>query len=316
MLTYPPGGVPIMTWIFRAAIIQGIQQVYILALWYWGSFLTGQTPTGTPHGLWIANKVPVVLVITVPIALVLWSLGVISFIGLPDYYRQLPDKIPSFYKSLMRRHIVPWFLLMVVIQNYFLSAPYGRTWEFLFYSRAVPGWAILLLAIGFFVGLWCLLLWLFAYFTKTHPWIVPLFAIGLGAPRWAQMLWATSGIGLYLPWCGSAALGAIISRCLWLWLGLLDTVQGVGLGMVLLLTLTRQHVAATLMGAQFLGAVFTMLARATAPDKNGPGDVFPDFTAGAMPGLGKAWFWVVLGLQLVLPIGFFKFFRKEQVAKP
>ncbi|KAJ4412539.1 hypothetical protein N0V85_003674 [Neurospora sp. IMI 360204] len=311
------GGVPIMTWIFRAAIIQGIQQVYVIVLWYWGSLLTVQTPTGSAHdGVWIADKVPVVLVITVPIALILWSLGVISFIGLPDYYRQQPDTIPSFYKSLLRRHIVPWFLLMVVIQNYFLSAPYGRTWQFLFYSRAVPGWAILLLAIGFFVGLWCLLLWLFAYFTKTHPWIVPLFVIGLGAPRWAQMLWATSGIGLYLPWCGSVALSAIISRCLWLWLGLLDTVQGVGLGMVLLLTLTRQHVAATLIGAQFLGAVFTMLARATAPDKDGPGDVFPDFSAGAMPGLGRPWFWVVLGLQLILPIGFFKFFRKEQVAKP
>ncbi|KAK0612409.1 putative cell wall alpha-1, 3-glucan synthase [Bombardia bombarda] len=310
------GGVPIMTWIFRAAIIQGIQQVYLVVLWYWGSLITGQTPTGLLNGSFIANKVPVILVITVPIALVFWALGVISFIGLPDYYRQSPDKIPSFYMSLLRRHIVPWFFLTVVIQNYWLSTPYGRNWEFLFYSRVIPGWAVVLLALGFFIILWSLLLWMFAYFTKTHPWIVPMFAIGLGAPRWAQMLWGVSGIGLYLPWLGTAVLSSVITRCLWLWLGLLDTIQGVGLGMVLLLTLTRQHVAATLIGAQVLGAGFTILARLTAPHKNGPAEVFPDFSEGALPGLGKPFFWVCLILQLILPIGFFKFFRKEQVAKP
>ncbi|KAM7188404.1 hypothetical protein V8F33_010655 [Rhypophila sp. PSN 637] len=310
------GGVPIMTWIFRAAIIQGIQQAYLIALWYWGSMITGQTPTGLASGAFIANKVPVILVITVPIALIMWGLGVISFIGLPDYYRQSPDKIPSFYMSLLRRHIVPWFFLTVVIQNYFLSAPYGRNWEFLFYSKAVPAWGVVLLALGILIILWAVLLWVFAYFTKTHPWIVPLFAIGLGAPRWAQMLWGTSGIGLYLPWMGGVVASALMSRVLWLWLGLLDTIQGVGLGMVLLLTLTRQHVAATLIGAQVLGAAFTILARATAPNKDGPGDVFPDFSEGVGVCLAKPWFWIVLGLQLILPIGFFKFFRKEQVAKP
>ena len=86
--------------------------------------------------------------------------------------------------------------------------------------------------------------------------------------------------------------------------------------MVLLLTLTRQHVATTLIGAQTLGAVFTIFARAVGPNKEGPGDVFPDFTEGILPDLSKAWFWVALVLQFVLPIGFFKFFRKEQVAKP
>jgi alpha-1,3-glucan synthase len=240
----------------------------------------------------------------------------VSFIGLPDYYRQSPDKIPSFYASLMRRHIVPWFFLTVVIQNFFLSAPYGRNWEFLFYSRAIPSWSVILLAFAFFGVLWCLALWIFSKLSETHPWIVPLFAIGLGAPRWAQMLWGTSGIGLYLPWTHAAVASAVITRCLWLWLGLLDTIQGVGLGMVLLLTLTRQHVAATLIGAQTLGAAFTILARAVGPDRDGPGDVFPDFSEGIMPGFGKAWFWIALGLQLILPIGFFKFFRKEQVAKP
>ncbi|KAK3331221.1 putative cell wall alpha-1, 3-glucan synthase [Apodospora peruviana] len=310
------GGVPIMTWIFRAAIIQGIQQVYIVALWFWGTLITAQNPTALLNGALIANKVPVIVVITIPIALIMWGLGVVSFIGLPDYYRQSPDKIPSFYMSLLRRHIVPWFFLTVVIQNYFLSAPYGRNWEFLFYSKVLPYYAVILLAFGFLIVLWGILLWAFAYFSKTHPWIVPLFAIGLGAPRWAQMLWGTSGIGLYMPWLHNAVASALASRSLWLWLGLLDTIQGVGLGMVLLLTLTRQHVAATLIGAQALGAAFTILARATAPNKDGPGDVFPDFSEGVMPGIAKPWFWIALALQLILPVGFFKFFRKEQVAKP
>ncbi|KAK3367350.1 putative cell wall alpha-1, 3-glucan synthase [Lasiosphaeria ovina] len=310
------GGATIMTWIFRAAIIQGIQQVYLVALWYWGNLITGQTPTGLLNGATIGNKVPVVLVITVPIALIFWALGVISFIGLPDYYRQSPDKIPSFYMSLVRRHIVPWFFLTVIIQNYWLSTPYGRNWEFLFDTKYIPGYGVLLLALGFFVGLWAILLWVFSFFSKTHPWIVPLFGIGLGAPRWAQMLWGVSGIGLYLPWAGGAVGSAVLARCLWLWLGTLDAIQGVGLGMVLLLTLTRQHVAATLIGAQILGAGFTILARLTAPHKVLTDPVFPDFSEGVMPGIAKPFFWVALVLQLILPIGFFKFFRKEQVAKP
>lgn len=306
-----------MTWIFRAAVIQGIQQFYIVGLFYWGSLITGQMPTGTVTGNIASSPIPKMLVIAVPIALIAWALGLVSYVGLPDYYRQSPDKIPSFYGSLIRRRIVPWFFLTVAVQNFFLSAPYGRNWEFLFYSRAIPGWSAALLAFAFFGVLWGLGLWLFSRLSATHPWIVPLFATGLGAPRWAQMLWGTSGVGLYLPWvAGGAAASAVVSRCLWLWLGLLDAVQGVGLGMVLLLTLTRQHVAATLVGAQALGAAVTVLARAVGPDGVGPGDVFPDFSEGVMPGLGKPWFWVALALQLVLPLGFFKFFRKEQVAKP
>jgi len=228
----------------------------------------------------------------------------------------MPDTIPSFYMSLVRRHVIPWFFFYVIVQNYWLTTNYGRSWEFLFNSKVIPGPAALVLAIGFFAVFWSLLLWLFSFLSKTHPWIVPLFSIGLGAPRWAQMLWGTSGIGLYLPWLGTAVVSALGSRVLWLWLGLLDTVQGVGLGMVLLLTLTRQHVAATLIAAQVLGAVFTILARATAPHKVGPDGVFPDFSEGVLPGLSKPFFWVCLILQLILPIGFFKFFRKEQVSKP
>lgn len=310
------GGAPISIWIFRACIIQGIQQLYTVALWWWGSVIAEQNGSGTFNGKYIAGSVPVTLVVTIPIAIILWLIGIALFVGLPDYYRQGPGYIPSFYKSLLRRHVVPWFFLTVVIQNYWLSAPYGRNWQFLFSSKYVPGWSAVLLAILFFVVVWALLLWVFSRFSTTHPWLVPMFSVGLGAPRWAQMLWGTSGIGLYLPWLHNAVASALVSRALWLWLGVLDTIQGVGIGMVLLLTLTRQHVAATLIGAQVIGSVATILARATAPDKIGPGDVFPDFSEGVMPGIGKPWFWVALLMQLILPFGYFKFFRKEQVSKP
>ena len=86
--------------------------------------------------------------------------------------------------------------------------------------------------------------------------------------------------------------------------------------MILLQTLTRFHVAFTLVAAQVIGSVATILARATAPDKTGPGDVFPDFSLGVGAGLGKAWFWVALLCQVVVCGGFFVFFRKGQLFKP
>lgn len=42
------------------------------------------------------------------------------------------------------------------------------------------------------------------------------------------MLWSTSNIGAYLPWAGGPLASALVGRVLWLWLGVLDTVQGVG----------------------------------------------------------------------------------------
>ena len=46
------------------------------------------------------------------------------------------------------------------------------------------------------------------------------------------MLWGTSSLALYIPWAGKA--GPYLGICLWLWLGVLDAIQGVGLGMILL----------------------------------------------------------------------------------
>ena len=129
------------------------------------------------------------------------------------------------------------------------------------------------------------------------------------------MLWSTSSIGLYIPW-GGPAIGAALGRALWCWLGVLDAVQGVGFGMILLQTLTRVHIACTLVAAQVIGSVATIAARASAPNNVGPGTVFPNLGLDWWAGLQGAYFWVALVLQLTICVGFFAFFRKEQLSKP
>ncbi|KAG9187849.1 alpha-1,3-glucan synthase [Alternaria panax] len=305
------GGAPIKSWIFRACMIQGTQQLYITALFYWGSTLTNSSASNS------LTSSPKAAMITLPIAGFLFSIGALVATSLPSYYHQSPGKIPSFYKTLLRRRLVSWFFVMIVLQNYFLSTPYGRNWAYLWSSRAAPQWAVGLLVLAFFVVFWALFLFFFAKLSASHSWFLPIFAIGLGAPRWAQMLWGVSGIGNWVPWMpGGPVVGALAGRSLWLWLSLLDALQGVGFGMMLLQTLTRIHIAVSLVLAQILGTIVTMIAKASSPNANGPGDVFPDFSAGIVEGLRKPWFWIALAAQLIIPLGFFKFFRKEQLSKP
>ncbi|KAH0558454.1 hypothetical protein GP486_004889 [Trichoglossum hirsutum] len=309
------GGSPVKSWVYRACVIQGTQQAYVVALWYWGSTLTKNTAadlmgSSTITSSWIMTA------IAVPIAVFMWVVGYVIFTGMPDYYRQAPGKVPSFYASLFRRKIVGWFFITVLIQNYWLSAPYGRNWAYLWSSKHVAAWQIVLLVILFFGFVWAAFLWIFSILSKDHSWILPVFAIGLGSPRWCQMLWSCSNIGQYVPWAGGPIASALIGRSLWLWLGVLDALQGVGFGMILLQTLTRIHISFTLIAAQVLGSVATILARATAPNKIGPGDVFPDFSGGYREGFTKVWFWVALAFQIAICVGFFTFFRKEQLSKP
>ncbi|KAG8897345.1 Cell wall alpha-1,3-glucan synthase ags1, partial [Tulasnella sp. 403] len=252
-------------WSLRACIVQGSQQIWVAALWYWGSELNGAKP-GTAPPWWIV--------------LILWPLAIMSLVfayclqwGLPDYYRQVPPAVPNFLATLFRRKIVLWFLASEILRDYWLSGPYGRNWSFL-WSAPIPKAAILALIIVFFVIVWALLIGVLTYFAKTHTWLLPVFAVGLGAPRWCQMLWGTSSLALYIPWAGSA--GPYLGTSLWLWLGVLDAVQGVGLGMILLQTLSRLHVCATLAFAQLIGCICVAVARATAPNRIGPGSVFPD----------------------------------------
>ncbi|KAF3763907.1 family 5 glycosyltransferase [Cryphonectria parasitica EP155] len=307
------GGSTISSWIMRLALIQGVSQLYTIGLWAWGSAVSTAAADGDSES--IANS-PVLLAVCLPIAFLLWAIGTILYLGLPDFYRETPGPVPQLWKTLLRRKTIAWYLLAVVIQNYFLSAVYGRNWFFLFSSSALPIWGAVLLALGFFVFMWAILLFILARLSRGHPWLFPMFAVGLGAPRWAQTFWGISRIGLWLPWAGSALASAVVSRLLWLWLGLLDGIQGAGIGMILMLTLTRVHVAAAIVGAQVLGSIATIAARASAPDKLGPGPVFPDLSKGAGAVVGSAWFWVVLGLNLGICFGYFKFFRKEQVSKP
>ncbi|KAN0076355.1 putative alpha-1,3-glucan synthase [Elaphomyces granulatus] len=307
-------GAPVKDWVFRACVIQGTQQAYVVALWYWGFVLTQQTSDGVILAQPITDSWKMTA-ITVPIAFLLWGIGALLAIGLPDYYRRTPGKVPSFYKSLFRRKIVLWFIATVVIQNFFLSAPYGRNWNFLWSSQHAQTWQVLILVVFFFGFVWGFILFILSRLSKSHSWILPVFAIGLGAPRWAQIWWGTSNIGLYLPWAGSYVAGALLSRSLWLWLGVLDAMQGVGFGMILLQTLTRLHICFVLLGAQVLGSIATICARAFAPNNIGPGDISPDIGTG-ISAIWVAWFWIALFFQILISAGFFLFFRREQLSKP
>jgi alpha-1,3-glucan synthase len=99
------GGAPVTAWVFRACIIQGSQQIFAAGLWYWGHSLAALSAAGMLE--------PVDLVTSTTVTAITWSLagvliciGISLFAGLPDYYRQLPGRIPAFYKSLTRRNIV------------------------------------------------------------------------------------------------------------------------------------------------------------------------------------------------------------------
>ncbi|CAG7931725.1 unnamed protein product [Penicillium olsonii] len=310
------GGAPLRSWIYRATLIQGTQQLFISFLWYWGSWMASVNQKGTQQFSLVMTNPSALLGIGVGLAAFLWIIGAMVLFGLPSYYRQVPGQVPTFYLSLFRRRIILWFFYMVFISNYWLSAPYGRNWLYLWSSKHAEVWQIVLLVLLFFIVVWAVALWVFHVFSKRHAWFIPIFAIGLGAPRWAQILWATSNIATYIPWAGGPVAGAIFGRALWLWLGVLDALQGVGFGMILLSTMTRFHVTFTLLAAQVVGSVATILARATAPNKLGPGDVFPDFSAGIMEGLQKADFWVCLLFMLSINVLCVFFYRKEQLAKP
>ncbi|KAH9842609.1 glycoside hydrolase family 13 and glycosyltransferase family 5 protein [Rhodofomes roseus] len=298
-------------WMMRACIVQGSQQVWVAALWYWG-YQLDSVSAGYLMPWWV-------VLIVWPLAVISWLFAYLMLYGLPDYYRQAPPKVPHFLKTLFRRKIVIWFLISEILRDFWLSAPYGRNWSFL-WNQSIPKWHILLLVIGFFVGVWAILMFGLTQLSKTHTWLLPIFAVGLGAPRWCQMLWGTSALGLFVPWAGNAGPYAAIS--LWLWLGVLDAVQGVGLGMILLQTLSRLHVCATLAAAQVVGATVTMIARALSPDGTGPGHVFPDFALWSFSEGLKAsplasWaFWIGLVCQIIIVCGYFWFYRKEQLARP
>ncbi|KAJ5645806.1 hypothetical protein N7490_002178 [Penicillium lividum] len=306
------GAVPVKDWMFRASLIQGIQQLYTVALWFWSSRVTAVEVEGITTAALSTWRLTAVMM---PIAAACFIIGVLLALGLPQYYRQAPGKILFFYTSIFRRRIVLWFFFMVIIQNWFLAAVFGRNWSFLWSSSHAKSWEVLVLVLFFFIVVWILAMLIFRSLSKEHSWILPVFGLGLGAPRWAQTWWGTSNIGYYLPWAGGLTSGALISRCLWLWLGVLDEIQQVGLGMILLQTLTRVHVCFVLLAAQSLGSIATICARAFAPNNLGPAGVSPD-VGSSLDRLANAWFWIALAFQLFASFGFLLFYRREQLNRP
>lgn len=90
-----------------------------------------------------------------------------------------------------------------------------------------------------------------------------------------------------------------MSRSLWLWLGVLDSIQGLGFGIILLQTLTRMHMLFTLMLSQIIGSIATICARGFGPNNVGPGPISPDITKG-VDAIANGWFWVALFCQLLV----------------
>jgi alpha-1,3-glucan synthase len=74
--------------------------------------------------------------------------------------------------------------------------------------------------------------------------------------------------------------------------------------------------------SQIIGSICVMVARATAPNRIGPESVFPDagtwdFQSSGLKGspMASAPFWVALACQLIIVVGYFWFYRKEQLGK-
>ena len=69
-------------WITRAGIVQGLQQIWVSALWFWGYTLNGTDPKTyvTPRAI---------MYVVWPMAVISLLFAYLLFFGLPDYYRQV-----------------------------------------------------------------------------------------------------------------------------------------------------------------------------------------------------------------------------------
>jgi len=109
-------GATTQSWIFRACVVQGLQQCWAAVLWWWGSLLINNDPEK-----YIAPRA---------ILAVVWPLSLVSFLfffalwfGLPQYYLQRPPTVPNFYATLFRRDIVRWFLVAEILRGRSLTPP-------------------------------------------------------------------------------------------------------------------------------------------------------------------------------------------------
>jgi alpha-1,3-glucan synthase len=182
---------------------------------------------------------------------------------------------------------------MVIIKGFWMSSTYSRNWKFLWASVQAPPWAIGLLILLFYVVLWSIAVLALARLSKRHSWLIPIFAISLGAPDWCQMLWGVSGMGNSIPWAGFVE-GALLSRSAWLWMGLLASLQNLGYGMMLMMTMTRLHITFVLVMSQMIGSCVTVFAQLGAPQSKVVSNVYANVAADPS---ATPWFWLSLGFK-------------------
>ncbi|EPY49811.1 alpha-1,4-glucan synthase Mok14 [Schizosaccharomyces cryophilus OY26] len=304
------------SWVTRACILHGLQQLWTALLWLWG---TVYSRLDWNYAILIKPLNHVLVAAAVwPIAFVLMMTTIMLYKGLPPFYRQTPGSIPAFTKSLFHRRVVVCFLLMVANQNFWMSTLIGRGWRFFWNSELTVLWKVVVMMFSFLVFLWVALLTLLGRLSNTHTWLIPVLGLGFGGIKWIHVFWGTSNIGFFLPWAGIS--GAYLGRALWLWLGVLDSIQGIGCGLILLQTLSRRHVTNTLLTGQVIGCSITLLASSVSPTKTGPGSVFPDITSytpvdGLQP-ISNFPFWACLLLNVILCGAYLKCFHKENINRP
>lgn len=90
------------------------QQVYIAFLWCWGASQARLAQAGLAQSNPVVSQPATVISVGMAIAVLMWSVGTVLFVGLPDYYRQSPGSVPNFVSSILRRRIVLWFFMLVV----------------------------------------------------------------------------------------------------------------------------------------------------------------------------------------------------------
>jgi alpha-1,3-glucan synthase len=302
-------GVKLKSWVYRAIIGEVFRQIWMVGFWYYNQ----RSESGADITQFDLTTIGAIVLLILGILFV--CLGLILVVALPNCYSYSSPIIPGFFRNLLKRKLVLWFWIAEFGRSYLLSSTYGRNWTFL-WSQPINASSVLLICFVFGV-IWIFAMRLMARQSEIHSWILPLFAVGLLAPKWAQMSFSTSLIGSYLPWAGDG--GTVCAISLWMWLGLLDTIQAVGFTIMLLQTLTRIHVVAVLGISQILTAIAQMLAFSTAPNSNGPGSMFPNITlwnTEKFDILQEYVFYLVFLSQIVIALGFLFFFRVEQLSKP
>lgn len=53
-----------------------------------------------------------------PLALLMWIVGIVIYTGLPDCFHQAPGQIPSFYKTIPRRKIIVVCIIFTLLSTY------------------------------------------------------------------------------------------------------------------------------------------------------------------------------------------------------